>query len=143
MADLTIEADGSNARVASVWLTRLASEFDVPVAQVERLDICLNEILANIISHGESSVARPLVHIVLQIEHGSVGHQATVTVADSGAAFNAILAQPSPRASSLAEAEPGGLGLMMIRSFSDYQSYRYGDGRNNLSVGVKWTQFDE
>jgi len=138
MADLTIEADGESTRVASAWLARRASEFDVPAAQVDRLDICLNEILANIISHGDLSVVRPLVHVVLQIDHDTAGQGATVTITDSGAAFNATLAQLRPRPTSLADAEPGGLGLMMIRSFSDHQSYRYSDGKNHLSFGVRW-----
>jgi len=143
MADLTIEADGSNIRLASDWLARSAIALGVPTAQLDRLDICLNEILANIISHGDSSVIRPLVHVVLQIRHDAVGHQAMVTITDSGAAFNSTLVQLSSRPTTLAEAEPGGLGLLMIRSFSDEQSYRYSDGHNHLSFGVKWAHSDE
>ena len=47
---------------------------------------------------------------------------------------------PEPRPASLAEAKPGGLGLLMIRNFSDDVSYRRSEGRNHLTITVSWTE---
>ncbi len=143
IADLSIDADGSSTRLASQWLAKLASDFEVPVAELDRLDLCLNEVLANIISHGSGSVAKPLVHVVLQVEHDDGSSVATVTVSDAGPAFDITLAGDHCRPASLADAQPGGLGLLMIRSFSDDLRYRHGDGQNHLSFAVRWINSDE
>ena len=141
--DLCIDADGSSTRLASQWLAKLASEFVVPVTELDRLDLCLNEVLANIIRHGSESVSRPVVHIVFQVEQEDGRSVATVTVTDGGPAFDMTLAGNHRQPASLAEAQPGGLGLLMIRSFSDALSYHHSDGKNHLSFAVRWINFDE
>ncbi|MBK9441903.1 MAG: ATP-binding protein [Comamonadaceae bacterium] len=144
IADLSIDADGSSTRLASQWLAKSASDFEVPVSELDRLDLCLNEVLANIISHGLGSEAKPLVHVVLQVEHDDDGTSvATVTVSDAGPAFDITLAGDHCRPASLADAQPGGLGLLMIRSFSDDLRYRYSGGQNHLSFAVRWINSDE
>ena len=37
------------------------------------------------------------------------------------------------------DATPGGLGLLMIRSFSDVLTYQRDGERNQLRFGVRWT----
>jgi len=143
IADLSIDADGASTRLASQWLAKLASDFEVPVAELDRLDLCLNEVLANIISHGSSSMAKPLVHVVLQVEHDDGSSMATVTVSDAGPAFDITLAGNHSQPASLAQAEPGGLGLLMIRSFSDELWYKRSDGQNHLSFAVRWARSDD
>ena len=142
MPELIVEADAPGTRLASTWLAKSAMALDVPCRDVDRLDICLNEILANIISHGASGSPRPPIQLFLQVDRDVAGGMATVTVSDQGAVFNATLAPVRPQATSLADAEPGGLGLMMVRSFSDELSYRCSDGRNHLSFGVRWERSD-
>jgi len=142
LPELIVEADAPGTRLASTWLAESAMALDVPPCDVDRLGICLNEILANIISHGGSDSLRPPIQLFLQVDREVDGGNATVTVSDQGAAFNATLAPVRPQAASLADAEPGGLGLMMVRSFSDDLSYRYSDGRNHLSFGVRWKHSD-
>jgi anti-sigma regulatory factor (Ser/Thr protein kinase) len=40
----------------------------------------------------------------------------------------------------LAEAQPGGLGLSMLRSYSDHLAYRREAGRNQLTLTVRWRE---
>ncbi|HOE42132.1 MAG TPA: ATP-binding protein [Rhodoferax sp.] len=143
VGDLSIDADGPGTRLASQWLAKLAADFEVPFAELDRLDICLNEVLANIIRHGTHAVAKPLVHIVFQVERDAGGSLATVTVSDAGPAFDITTAGIHCRPASLTEAEPGGLGLLMIRSFSDELRYHHSDGNNHLSFAVRWNRSDE
>jgi anti-sigma regulatory factor (Ser/Thr protein kinase) len=53
---------------------------------------------------------------------------------DDGVAFNPLEA-PAPRQpGSLAEATVGGLGIHLIRSFTDECRYRRENGRNHLTM---------
>lgn len=61
-----------------------------------------------------------------------------MTVSDSGVAFDPLAYEQKPGSQTLSEAEPGGLGLVMMRGFSDSMSYRYSEGRNQLTFRVFW-----
>ncbi len=112
----------------------------VPADQIFRLDLCLNEALANVISHGgESAAAIPvLLWLGVKSDHGDA--EATLTIADAGVPFNPLTATGKVQPHSLAEAEPGGLGLTMISSFSDEIGYRFHQGKNHLTLTVRWPQ---
>jgi serine/threonine-protein kinase RsbW len=123
-AELTIHADTWDARRASVWLESAALARKVPPEQIVRLDHCLDEALANVVTHGgPTALACPV-----QLQFGVRRSQGTCT------------AEPTPRPASLAEAKPGGLGLLMIRNFADDLSYRRSEGRNHLTITVSWTE---
>jgi anti-sigma regulatory factor (Ser/Thr protein kinase) len=142
LPELIVEANAPGTRLASIWLADSASELGVPSSDVDRLDVCLNEVMANIISHGASDSPLLRIHLFLQVDSDLDRGRATVTVSDQGSAFDATQANSRPRARALDDAEPGGLGLMMIRSFSDDLNYLYVDGRNQLSFAVNWERVD-
>jgi anti-sigma regulatory factor (Ser/Thr protein kinase) len=50
-AALTIQANAVDVGRSSVWLASECEERDVPPDQILRLDLCLNEALANVINH--------------------------------------------------------------------------------------------
>jgi serine/threonine-protein kinase RsbW len=137
---LAIRAVADDVRPASEWLAQTCESHGVPHTQILRLDLCLNEALANVIAHGgERALAHP-VRLRLNVTHDGLTHQAVVTVCDSGPPFDATSAQPGALPLTLDDAEPGGLGLLMIRNLSDSLSYRYDKGHNELSFGVRWTE---
>ena len=47
-------------------------------------------------------------------------------------------AMPRPAPESLTDAQSGGLGIVMIHSFSDTLRYRRDDGLNRLTFAVRW-----
>ncbi|MFN7221458.1 MAG: ATP-binding protein [Burkholderiales bacterium] len=136
---LEINATAEDIRVASTWLERVASAQHVPPAQVGRLDLCLNEALANVLAYGGDAALTSKV----QIEFGSLytasNKEAFVIVSDRGVAFDPLHAPIKPRPTSLETAEPGGHGLLMLRQFSDRLAYDYVDGRNRLTFAVSWS----
>jgi len=136
--ELSISADYTEIRNASAWLSRVCSGFSVPKGQIDRLDICLNEVLANIIDHGGEGAKLTPINLQIQINHDALSSQATVTVIDGGEAFDPTTFQQKDRSNSLEHAEPGGLGLTMMRQFVDKMSYIYCDGSNQLSFDVRW-----
>jgi sigma-B regulation protein RsbU (phosphoserine phosphatase) len=136
-AELSIRADVGELRRASGWLEANGHQHGVPEEHIGRLDLCLNEALANVIAHGSAALEAPvLLHMTVGRCQGQ--YQASVTVIDSGPRFDTTTAELKAVPSCLADAEPGGLGLRMIRSLSDAQTYQYVDGLNELTFSVRW-----
>src|SRR5450631_1114273 len=108
--------DGAKFRQASEWLAELGGKQGVPGDHIARLDLCLNEALANIVDHGGSSVPGSPIHLRFNITHLPDIHQASVTIIDSGIKFDLLAAVEKPKPTMLEEAQVGGLGIMMIRN---------------------------
>ena len=139
-AQLAIRALADDVRPASEWLAQTCETHGVPDKQILRLDLCLNEALANVIAHGgEQALANP-VRLRLDVTRDEHTQLAVVTVCDSGPPFDTTSAQPGALPLTLDDAEPGGLGLLMIRNLSDTLSYGFDNGHNELSFGVRWTE---
>ncbi len=138
-AELSILADAGQVRRASAWLKQTGDEYGVPIEQIWRLDLCLNEALANVVAHGSGTGSVP-VGLRMNVGRHLDQREASVTMTDNGPSFDTTSAEMKVRPTSLAEAEPGGLGLMMIRSFSDALAYRYLEGRNELTFTVRWSE---
>lgn len=141
VAELSISVlHPGEVRRASDWLGKACLERRVPADQFARLEACLNEALANIIAYGGAAALEFPVALRLEVCRDQGGSKAMLTVCDSGAAFDPVASAPKPRPRSLADAEPGGLGLVMIRGIADTLSYGNSEGRNRLSMGVGWTE---
>lgn len=137
---LAIRAANEDVRTASEWLERTCAERDVPPDQTFRLDLCLNEALANIISHGGPSALAAPIGLALAVAEDAGGAHARLSLSDSGQAFDPVHQITAPRAPTLADAEPGGLGLTMIRGYCDQLSHERRDGTNHLTIVVRWVR---
>lgn len=101
---------------ASSWVSQTCRVLDVPGEAMARLDICVNEVLANILSHGGAGALAAPIRLQLSVardhEHGA----ATLTIRDQGIPFDSTCCVVRPVAVSLADAQPGGLGVVMLRA---------------------------
>lgn len=131
--ELSLGATAAEARRASEWLDATCQRRGVPLAQTERLLLCLEEALANVLAHGKPAPAEP---IVLRFET-TLG-VASVTVSDAGRAFDPLSVPRRVAPRTLDEASTGGMGLQLIRRCADLLQYRHQDGRNHLTFGTRW-----
>ncbi|MCC6193977.1 MAG: ATP-binding protein [Burkholderiales bacterium] len=140
--ELVIRADVWDARRASQWLEVTAVAHGVPVEQRVRLDHCLDEALANVIKHGGATASAAAVVLAFGVRRGKGVCAAELLVVDAGEAFDPSVLPDAPmrKPRNLAEADVGGLGLVMIRNFSDDLRYRRSGGRNHLTITVSWTE---
>jgi anti-sigma regulatory factor (Ser/Thr protein kinase) len=136
--ELTIGADDAEVRRASEWLETTAAEQGIPKDQVARLELSLNEALANVIRHGGPTALAKPVDLVLEIRCNHDGGNANITISDSGIAFDPLGVEKKALPRSLEEAAPNGMGLGMIRRCSDSLFYRHEGGRNHLTFGTTW-----
>jgi anti-sigma regulatory factor (Ser/Thr protein kinase) len=110
----------------------------MPPEQIRRLDQCLDELLANVVHHGGEQAAASEVRLRLDVAQAGAQHEATMTLDDGGPPFDPLSHQTRPQPEDLDDMVPGGLGIMMVREFSDRLAYRYEEGRNRLDVTVAW-----
>ena len=136
--ELSIIANGAEVRRASEWLESACRQREVPQATVEKLVLSLNEVLANVIRYGGANALSSPVGLRLEVVADANGGKVGVTVSDAGIAFNPLSVAEKPLPKTLEEAAPGGLGLVMIRRFSDWLDYRHEDARNHLTFGTRW-----
>lgn len=141
-SELTIRPEGAEARRASAWLESVALAQAVPLDQLVRLDHCLDEALANVITHGGPAALASSVRLQLAVRRCAGVCTAELLVVDAGVAFDpsASPAAPASRPASLAEVDLGGLGLTMMRRLSDELSYQRRDGCNHLTIRVTWAE---
>lgn len=138
VGEFELAAHPERLRLATTWLTKLGADHGVPTDASQRLDLCLHEALANVIDHGDTAARSSPVRLSLRVSIDGVQPGASVTVSDAGAAFNPLTAPTRPLALSLADAEPGGLGLLMLREMADELQYSRNDERNELCFTVRW-----
>jgi len=64
---LEIDPDPQEFRRASSWLRAGGASLGVPNEQVDRLELCLNEVLANLVEHGGDAVASHTIQLELGV----------------------------------------------------------------------------
>jgi anti-sigma regulatory factor (Ser/Thr protein kinase) len=138
LGEISIRGDSAEVRRSSLWLEEACHRRNVPADQIMRLNLCLNEALANVISHGGPKALNAPIHLRLSLEESTDQQTAVLSIVDSGACFDPDDTTAKPAPSSLSEAEPGGLGLIMMRSFADELNYHREEEQNRLMIIVRW-----
>jgi sigma-B regulation protein RsbU (phosphoserine phosphatase) len=131
---LEVPAHLSVLRQVSAWLESQARAWCVPEDVLPRLDLCLNEVIANCVTHGGPEVLDAPLAVQLSLASTHDQHLLTLTVADSGQAFDPTSAVPRERAARLADATPGGLGILMMRQNATRLVYRRTSSRNHIEM---------
>jgi anti-sigma regulatory factor (Ser/Thr protein kinase) len=135
---LAIAASTDEIRRACEWLTTALRQRDVPAPQVERVELVLHEVLANVVAHGGSTARAEPIHIRIEVDESAMASKASVEIRDAGVPFDPTRAPEHIPARTLAETKLGGLGLPQIRHCSDWMSYRRQGAFNHFVFGARW-----
>jgi serine phosphatase RsbU (regulator of sigma subunit)/anti-sigma regulatory factor (Ser/Thr protein kinase) len=112
-----------------VWVRTLAADHGLRQEWIEALDLCAVELVANIVDYayrGQAGEIRLSLDIAADHAH--------FAVEDCGPHFDPLLQAAPSRPASLEEANIGGYGIHLVRSFADQVSYRRVDGWNRLEL---------
>lgn len=139
--DLSLAIDLGDIARASRALAGAGMRHGLPDDALHKLDMCINEILANVMAHGGLDPAEDRVRVLLGVD--PVARDACLQVQDWGAPFDPTSQPPRPMPRTLADAEPGGLGIKMLRAYSDALSYQRVGSQNQLSATVRWRAPDD
>ena len=130
---LTLEWEPSAATRASEWVRELCQEKELSEDDTYRLDLCLQEVVQNILDHaGRDSFASGI-----DLEAGFDRRQAILRVSDPGMAFDPRQAPPPAEADSLGELQIGGWGIHLVREFTDRFDYQRTGERNVVTLGFE------
>ena len=105
-------------------------QHNVSITVNRRLNVVLDDLIANIICHGfDDGQAHP-IELTLSITPASI----TVCLSDDGVPFDPLTAKLPDHTLPLERREPGGLGIELIRGLSDALSYERRGDLNLLTV---------
>lgn len=113
---------------------RMAEVAGVADGQITRLELAVEEALVNVFSYAygdRASAGTVQCRVAVQAEG------LRVEIADEGPPFDP-LAQPDPdTALDLDQREPGGLGILLIKSLASEVAYRREGDRNVLRIEMR------
>ena len=124
----------------SFELERLAEAFDdfADRHQVSdparfQLQLCLEEMVLNVINYGFDDDAEHEIHIDFDFQIDS--RTITVNILDDGRRFDPLTEVPEPDIDAkLEDRTVGGLGVHFVRTFMDDADYRHEGGKNRLTL---------
>ena len=125
---------------ASEWLEARCDEYGVPREHIDRLLLCLDDALANVLAHGGPTALANPIELQFEMQGDAQSRTASVTLCDAGIEFDPVSAPEKALPTSLDDALPHGRGLQMIRASSSVLRYRREGGRNYLTFGTRWEQ---
>lgn len=97
------------------------------------LELVFEEIVTNIVRHGELQASTEPIVVTLEIVDGG----GTLSFEDRGRAFDPTAAALAAPPRSLDEVSVGGYGLVLVRKTAARMEYqRTSDGRNRLTVSI-------
>jgi len=129
-----LSLDSSLADLARVspWVGELAGEFGIPGEVRFAIELCLEEVLSNVVRHGYGGESGHNLTVDFSVRGGSVAF----VVEDNAPAF-----EPRPPAETVPEdlstIRPGGQGLRLLFRFANSVGYERVEGRNRTTIGFE------
>jgi len=121
-----VDAIEPASRAAEDWLQQRGMNAHA----VYVVNLAIEELVTNCIRHGYDDALEHSIDFVLSID----GEVLTIVATDDGREFDAS-SYPAPDIAAPAEQRsPGGLGIHLLREFTDTMSYERRDGRNRLTL---------
>jgi anti-sigma regulatory factor (Ser/Thr protein kinase) len=112
------------------WVGKLALEFLLPPALVRRIDLCLTELVSNVISYGYPNGEPGTVRICFWHQP----EQIVIRIDDDATPFDPTSYVLPGLPTSLADATPGGRGIRLVRHFTDELHHVTGAAGNQLTL---------
>jgi anti-sigma regulatory factor (Ser/Thr protein kinase) len=113
------------------WIEQLGVRFALAPLLRNRIEVCLTELIANLISYGygDGRVGTAALSFWRQPD------RYVVCIEDDGWPFDPTTHELPPRPKSLEDASASGRGIPLVRQFADSLQYRRHGGRNQLMLG--------
>lgn len=111
-------------------IEELGEQEEWPPKLMFRVNLVLEELGLNVMTHGQRAGARELEVIVT-----SGPDTVTMEIVDDGPPFDPLRDAPPPDTEApLGQRPVGGLGVHLVREMMDEVRYRYEDGKNRLTL---------
>jgi anti-sigma regulatory factor (Ser/Thr protein kinase) len=131
----------SGAVEAARWVEEIATAEGFAEDLTFGIQVCVEELFTNTVRHGggewpgvstaAGSGAPPLT-VSLSLARGK--DTVTLLLEDNGPPFDVSAAASKPVAGSIEEIQPGGLGILLVRTFASDLTYRHAGGLNHTTL---------
>lgn len=122
----SVAADPEGVREVNAAFAAFAEAHEMPAEARRSLNVALDELLANALSHGQTGREPCLVTVEGELDQDRV----TVTVTDNGSPFDPFAADAPDTTLSVEERPIGGLGIHLVGQLMDQVSYQRREGHN-------------
>jgi serine/threonine-protein kinase RsbW len=129
MARLSLSHSRSEITRLSDWLDEQERLLPIPDALFYAVRLCLEEAVTNLVSHTPAASEQPDISVELVRRSNDL----VAAIEDRGPPFDPRTVPLPERPHSLDDAVPGGLGIMLMRSFASEIDYCTVSGRNRLT----------
>jgi serine/threonine-protein kinase RsbW len=125
---------------AASWVESITTELVVPESQAFAMQVCLEELLSNIVRHGSKMSNSPVPQtdsvkpLEIAITVTARADRITMTVEDNGRPFDIAEAPAKAIDRTLERVELGGLGIHLIKSFASDLEYDRTEAGNRVLV---------
>lgn len=136
-ADLHLKLEADPERLSDVTdaIEELGERERWPPDFLFRMNLVLEEMTLNVMTHGRAAGASEL-EVIVACDTDAV----TIQIVDDGPRFDPLEDAPLPDPEAPLEDRPvGGLGVHLVRTMMDEITYRYEDGRNRLLIRTRTT----
>lgn len=129
--DTTI-ISGTKSEILRVFgiVDELASDHCLSADVVADMNVALDEVLTNIITHGFSDSGPKEINIRFTLDECNL----TVEVEDNGKPFNPLAVPPPDLKGSAKARRNGGVGIHFIKNLMNDVAYSFVDNRNRLVI---------
>ncbi|WP_269538834.1 ATP-binding protein [Cerasicoccus fimbriatus] len=130
----TYQNDLSELEKLATDLESFGEKHDINMAVVHAFNLCLDEIITNIISYGFEDGADHRIDLEMSME----GELVVAQISDNGKAFNPLTDSKDPDLeSALEDREIGGLGIFFLKQMMDELDYERDGDKNRLTMKKK------
>jgi serine/threonine-protein kinase RsbW len=129
---LTLESRLSDLAQVAPWIERLAAQHGIPSDTQFGIDLCLEEVLSNIIRHGYCGEPGHFIDVCFERPREDYF---LFVVEDKAPFFNPLNTQEPPPMSADDDSQIGGQGIRLLRQFADALEYQAMPGGNRLRIG--------
>lgn len=127
---------------AAAWLEAVAAEGQFPDELTFNVQLCVEELFTNVVRHGggqwAEQAAETASSVNMSIEVARTDGEVSLLLEDNGTPFDVVAAPAKAMDGTLEDAQPGGLGIKLIKEFCSSLSYSRAEGVNRTSLKFLW-----
>lgn len=116
------------AVAASQWAQHVCQELGLSGEDSDRIELVVTELVQNVADHSGSELLDTPLELRAELERTEF----RLTLTDAGEAFDPLSRKPREQPETIEQAELGGLGIALVREFTDQCRYERLDGRNRF-----------
>lgn len=129
---LALQSRLSEIAQVAAWIESLAKQYGIPENLQLAMNLCLEEVISNVIRHGYRAEADRFIHVKFAMPQEGLF---VFVVEDEAPRFNPLDGPELSALNQFEDARVGGQGIRFLRRFADQIDYEPTHAGNRLRLG--------